>query len=295
MKPAPFQYLTPTTVEEAVSLLAGHDDEAKVLAGGQSLVPMMALRLAAPPVLVDLNRVAGLSGVRLDGSTLTVGAMARHREVEEVPGLRQRCPMVAEAVELVGHVAIRNRGTVGGSLAHADPAAEWAALALALDAQVKVVGPSGPRVISAEEFFITYFTTALAPDEIVREVRFSLPDGWRTGSAFVEMARQHGDFALAGAAGWLTLGGDGTVADARVALIGVKDVAVRSHLAEAALVGRRPTDEAIGEATRAIEQEIQPPNDAHGSAEFRRHVANVMVERALTTARARAERNTAGA
>jgi carbon-monoxide dehydrogenase medium subunit len=216
--------------------------------------------------------------------------MTRHREIELLPWLRHRCPMVAEAVAMIGHVAIRNRGTVGGSMAHADPAAEWGAVALALDAQIEVVGADGARVIPAQDFFTGYFATALAPTEVVREIRLSLPErDRRTGSAFLELARQDGDFAVVAAATAVTLADDGTVADARVALAGVSDVVVRSRLAESALIGRHMTEEAIAEAAQAIDPEIRPPEDAYATAEFRRHVSKVMVGRTLAVACTRAE------
>ena len=289
MKPAAFDYVAPASLADALSVLSRYGDDAKVLAGGQSLVPMMALRLAAPAVLVDLNRAQGLAGIEVDEATMTVGAMTRHRDVLDHPELRWRCPMIPEAVAEIGHVSIRNRGTVGGSLAHADPAAEWGALALALDAEIEAVGPAGERLIPASELFVTYFTSSLQPDEIIRRVRFRLPAGDRSGSAFVEVARQHGDFALAGAAAWLTLDGDWIVADARVALIGVADVPIRSRLAEQALAGQRPTDAVIAQAAASMDAEIRPPDDVHGSAKVRRMVARAVLERALTRARARAE------
>jgi carbon-monoxide dehydrogenase medium subunit len=171
VKPPPFEYVAPRSLDEAVAALAEHGDEAKVMAGGQSLVPLLAFRLARPSVVVDVNRVAGLDGARLDGDTLELGALTRQRDVELLPGLRERCPMIVEAVEQIGHVAIRNRGTVGGSLAHADPAAEWTALALALDAELDVYGPGGTRTLPAREFLISYFTTALQPDEVLTRIR----------------------------------------------------------------------------------------------------------------------------
>src|SRR5438552_1679939 len=182
VKPAAFEYLAPRSVEEAVALLAERGEDAKVIAGGQSLVPMMAFRLATPAALVDLNGVSELDHGRVDRDTLVLGATARHRSVQELSGLRERCAMVAEAVDLIGHPAIRNRGTVGGSVAHADPAAEWPAILLALDGEVDAVGPNGNRTIRAADLFQTYFTTALAPDEILTEVRLPLPDGAPTGS-----------------------------------------------------------------------------------------------------------------
>jgi aerobic carbon-monoxide dehydrogenase medium subunit len=287
MKPPPFDYLAPASLEEAVAALAEHGDEAKVLAGGQSLVPLLAFRLARPSVLVDLNGVPGLDGVELDGGTLTLGALTRERDVELAPGLRERCAMVVEAVEQIGHVAIRNRGTVGGSLAHNDPAAEWTALALALDAEVEVVGPAGARTIPAREFLVTYFTTALAPDEVLTRVRLQVPNG-RSGSCFLELARRHGDFAIVGVAAHVALDDGGALADPRLALIGVGQTAVRATAAEGVLRGARPTDALFEEAAEAVAGEIDPNGDVHASADYRRRVARVLVRRALTKAVARA-------
>ena len=194
--------------------------------------------------------------------------------------------MIAEAVKLIGHVAIRNRGTVGGSVAHADPAAEWPALLLALDGEVEVVGSKGAQIVPAQELFVSYFTTSLAPDQIIKEVRVKLPTG-RVGSAFIELAHRHGDFALCGVGALLRLDGDGTVVDARVTLIGVKDTAVRSFSAEEALQRRQATDGVLAEAAAAVDADIEPLSDLHASAEFRRHLAKVLARRALTKARNR--------
>jgi carbon-monoxide dehydrogenase medium subunit len=286
MKPAPFRYFAPTSLEEAVGLLAQHGDEAKVIAGGQSLVPMMAFRLATPSVLVDLNGIGELAYARLDGDTLAIGAVARHSAVLELDGLDGRAAVITEGAGLIGHPAIRNRGTVGGSLAHADPAAEWPAVLLALDGEVDAVGPDGRRTIPAAGLFDTYFTTTLAEGEILAEVRLPLP---RTGagSSFVELARRHGDFALAGAAATVALLEDGRIEEARIALVGVRDTPVRARAAEEALRGAPPTDEALAEAARAIQDDIEPMSDVHGSAQYRRRVATVMVHRALMAARDR--------
>jgi carbon-monoxide dehydrogenase medium subunit len=288
VKPAPFEYVAPESLEEAVGLLGERGDEAKVLAGGQSLVPLLALRLAAPRLLIDLNRVPGLDGVALDGRTLSIGALARHRDVELHPGLRDRCPMLFEGVSSIGHVSIRNRGTVGGSIAHADPAAEWPSLVLALDGEVDVRSRRGERAVAAADLFETYFTTTLEPDEVVTGVRLRLPEG-RVGSAWLELARRHGDFAIAGVGALLSLADDGTVEDVRVALIGVRDTAIRSAAAEATLRGATPDEEAFAAAAEAIEPEIEPVSDLHGSSDYRRHVAKVLVRRALARAWRRAE------
>jgi aerobic carbon-monoxide dehydrogenase medium subunit len=295
MKPAPFDYLAPRTIEEAIGHLVELGDDAKVLAGGQSLVPMMAFRLATPSALIDLNGVAALEHARIDGSALVCGAVARQSTVAGLPGLRRRCAMVAEGIDLVGHTAIRNRGTVGGSLAHADPAAEWPALLLALDGTVDATGPGGAvRTIAAGDLFDTYFTTTLAPDEVLTEIRLPLPepsDGTPVGSAFVEFAQRHGDFAIAGAAVLMSLLGDdaeATVGEARIALIGVRDTAARARAAEALLRGAAPTDEAFDEASRAVDGDIDPVSDVHASAGFRRHLARAVTRRALRLARERA-------
>lgn len=294
MKPPPFEYLAPRSLDEAVAALAEHGDEAKAMAGGQSLVPLLAFRLARPSVIVDLNGVGGLDGARLEGDTLELGALARQRDVERLPGLRQRCPMVVEAIEQIGHVAIRNRGTVGGSLAHADPAAEWTALALALDAECDLVGPSGARTVAAREFLVSTFMTALEPDELLTGLRLRVPNG-RTGSCFTELARRHGDFALAGVGALLTLDEGGAVAEARIALIGVAETAVRSPSAERCLVGHPPTAEVVAEAAAAVADDLDPNSDIHASADYRRHVSGVLLRRALETAAVRARGGTDGA
>ncbi len=286
MKPPPVEYASPERLAEVIAILAEHGEEAKLLAGGQSLVPLLAMRLAAPSLLVDLNRVGELEYIRQEANALVLGALARHRDVEELAGLRERCPILWEAVASIGHVAIRNRGTVGGSLAHADPAAEWPAVALALDAEVHAAGPSGVRTIAARDLFVSPFTTSLAPTEVLTEVRLCLPDG-AAGSAFVEFARRPGDFALAGAGAVLWTGPDGRVRDARVALVGVAGTAVRSDRAEALLRDNEPTDEVLAEAAAAVDGDIDPVSDVHASSEFRRHLARVMTRRALARARDR--------
>jgi carbon-monoxide dehydrogenase medium subunit len=286
VKPAPFEYFAPTSIEELVSLLEQHGDEAKLLAGGQSLIALLALRLATPSVIIDLNRVAGLDYLSEDGDEIRVGALARHRAVEK-RFATDRCPLVSEAVGLIGHVAIRNRGTVVGSVIHADPAAEWPALALALEGECDVVGPQGKRTIPAEELFVTYFTTTLSADEVATELRIKLPPA-RMGSAFTELSRRHGDFAIAGAGAVLGLDSLGRVDDARIVLIGVADTAMRIGQAEAVLVGREPSSEGVAEAAEVVGKSIDPAGDVHGSSEFRKHVTKVLTRRALETAAGRA-------
>lgn len=292
MKAAPFRYLAPDSLEEAVSLLAEHGDEAKALAGGQSLVPLMAFRFATPSVLVDLNRIDGLDRIRIDADMLAMGALARHRDVELTAGLEERCPMIHEAVGLIGHVAIRNRGTVGGSIAHADPAAEWPGLLTALDGEVDAVGPSGRRTILADALFDSYFTTTLRQDELITDVRVRLPEG-RSGSAFGELARRHGDFAIAGAGVVLGFDDEGSIERARVALIGVGERPILSQAAEQVLLGADATDGVFELAATAAASQLEPMSDVHGTADYRRHLALTLTRRALATARDRAfpERN----
>ena len=287
MKLPRFDYVAPRTFEEAVSLKAEHGDEALLLAGGQSLIPLLALRFASPSVLVDLNRVDELAYLREDEGWVHVGAMARQSAVEESAGLLERLPVLADALPLIGHRTIRNRGTVGGSIAHADPAAEWPALALALGASMEVRGPNGPRTLEAVEFFHGPMTNALGPDEVLGEVRFRLPEPG-TGSAFVEHARRYGDFALAGTATMVGIGGDGLVSTARIALLGVGGTPVRAMEAERQLEGQPLNDASIGAAAATCRETAQPPSDIHGSSEYRHHLVGVLVGRALRLAGARA-------
>ncbi|MGE0794163.1 MAG: xanthine dehydrogenase family protein subunit M [Acidimicrobiia bacterium] len=287
MKPPPFAYHAPESLDDALALVGEHGDEAKVLAGGQSLVPLMAFRLARPAVLVDVNRVPGLSEVAVHDGALVVGTMVRERAAERSPAVRAHVPLLAEALPLVGHPAIRSRGTVGGSIAHADPAAELPAVALATDAVLVARSAArGERAIAAADFFLGYFTTALEPDEILTEVRFPVaPAG--TGVRFEEAARRHGDFAMVGVGASVQLDG-GTVVDARIALLGVADAPVRSAEAEAMLRGGPPSRAAFEAAANAAVRELTPPSDLHGSAAYRRSVAGTLVTRALEGAAAAA-------
>jgi aerobic carbon-monoxide dehydrogenase medium subunit len=287
VKAAAFEYFAPESVDEVVALLQEHGDEGKILAGGQSLMPLMALRLGAPEVLIDINRVGGLDRIENGGSRLRVGALVRHRAVERTPGLERTCAAIADAVPLIGHVAIRNRGTVVGSLAHADPAAEWPALALALDARITAAGPAGTRELDAVDFFESYLSNSLADDEFVTHAEFTLPAG-TVGSAFEELARRHGDFALCGVAAVLALTPSGEIGDARVVVCGAGPTPLRIGAAEQALTGQQPSPERFGEAAEAVHAAIDPRGDIHGSAEYRRHVTRVVARRALQLASARA-------
>lgn len=281
MKPAPFTYVGCETVEEAVSVLAEHGDDAKLLAGGQSLVPLLNLRLAAPAVLVDLNRVAALEGVSANG-TVEIGAMTRQADLERSAEIAAGAPLVAEALAHVAFPAVRSRGTIGGSIAHADPAAELPAVLLALGGEVVARSASGSRTIAADELFETYFTTALRPGEVLTHVRIPpAAAGQRFG--IQEVSRKRNDFALAGAVVVADVETDGTCASARVVLFGVSDRPIRVTGAEQALAGQRLADGAAGAAGAAM-GELEPKGDAHASAEYRREVTGVLVRRAVEQA-----------
>ena len=283
MKPAPFAYVDPETIEEAVALLTAHGDEGKLLAGGQSLLPVMNFRLAQPAVLIDLNRVDALLGIAQEDGSLRIGAMTRQGALERWVAGRREWGMLAEALALVGHAAIRSRGTIGGSIAHADPAAELPAALLALNGEVVARGPSGERTIPGAEFFLGPLTTALQPEEILTEIRLpSLPAGASWG--FQEVARRHGDFALVGAAAVVARGERGHVAEVRLTLFAVGDTPVRATEAEQALAGGEPTSERIEEAARLVGPGLSPSDDLHATAGYRAHVAGVLSERALSQA-----------
>jgi carbon-monoxide dehydrogenase medium subunit len=290
VKPAAFEYEDPAEVDEALALLGRHGEEAKVLAGGQSLVPLMNFRLARPGVLVDINRIRALDSLRLEDGTISVGALTRQARLERSPEIAARLPVLLEAVRLIGHSQIRNRGTVGGSVAHADPAAELPTLFAALDASFRVRSQRGERWVGWREFFVAPFVTALEPDELLVEVRASLPAegcGW----AFLEFARRHGDFALGGACALLHLAPDGTCGSASLALLAAGPTPYRADAAERALVGRAPDSRACQEAAALAVEGISPTGDIHGSAEYRKHLIQTLSRRALTAA---AERATGG-
>lgn len=288
MKPAPFEYVAAHSVDEAVGALAAAGDGGKLLAGGQSLVPLMAMRLARPDVVVDINAVEGMDQVVVEGQQLRVGALARHRAIELDARVRRAFPLVSAAAARIGHVAIRNRGTVGGSVAHADPAAEWPTLLAALDGEVEVAGARGRRTVAAGDLYAGYLTTSLEPDEMVCEVRASLPSG-RVGTSFLELARREGDFAIVGVAAVLAFTG-GEVRACRLALSGVGSTPLRARGAEGRLVGTDAGDATIAAAVGDVTAELDPPGDIHGSSDYRRKVAGVLVRRALVAARSDVER-----
>jgi carbon-monoxide dehydrogenase medium subunit len=282
VKPPPFVYLAPDTLGEAVDALREHGADGKVLAGGQSLVPMMNMRLARPDVLVDVGRIGELSGIRANGR-MAIGAGTRQAAVLRDADVGARFPLVHAALRQVGHAANRARGTFGGSIAHADPAAELPAVVVALGGELVVQGPGGERVVGADEFFVTHYTTALEVDEILTEVRLGEhgPSAW----AFGEVARRHGDFALAGVALAAETDGDGVVTSARIALFGVADRPLRAAAAEASLIGRRLGDEAAAaEAGRLAPDGVEFASDIHVPEAYRRDVAQALVRRAVLDA-----------
>ncbi len=283
MKPPSFDYLAPASVEEALALLGDLGEGAKALAGGQSLVPMLNFRLVRPRHLVDLNGLTELAGIREDDGRLVIGAMTRQRAVERSALVRARCPLLAEAMPQIGHVQIRNQGTIGGSLAHADPAAELPAVVAALDGELVLRSARGQRVLKPEQFFVTYFTTAAAPAELLVEVRLpAMPP--RTGSAFVEVSRRHGDFALVGVAATVTVDEAGVCTGSALALTGVGRTPVVAREAARALVGVKPTAAAIDDVGRRVAGAVRPDGDLHASSEYRRHLAGVLTRRALARA-----------
>ncbi|MFI5045926.1 MAG: FAD binding domain-containing protein [Acidimicrobiia bacterium] len=285
MKPAAFELHTPESVDDVVALLAEHGDDAKVLAGGQSLVPMLALRLTRFDHLVDVNRVGSLAGIDVRDGELRVGATTRHRAVERSDDVAAAVPLLARATEKVGHFQIRNRGTLGGALAHADPAAEQPAVALALDATMEIAATGGTRTVPAAEFFQGTWTTSLEADDLLTAVRFPVWTG-RCGSAVEEVARRAGDFALVGAVCAVALGDDDSIERAAVALFGVGGTPVRATSAEEALMQGASAEDAGAAASAAID----PTDDLHATASYRRSVAAVVVKRAVERAQREAAR-----
>lgn len=289
MKPPPFDYLAPSTLEEALGVLAEKGAEAKILAGGQSLVPVLNFRLAQPSLLVDLNGVAELNYLDVDEArTVRIGAMTRQRTLERDPRIAECAPLLAETVPLIAHPQIRNRGTVGGSLAHADPAGELPVVAVALDAEIVIRSQRGERAVAAGDFFVGLMTTALAEDELLCELRLP-PSPERTGWAFREVSRRHGDYAHAGVAARVTLTPGGEVETAKLVYLSVGEVPLVAEAACGLLAGEQPTSELFAEAaSKAATDEIDPSDDIHATAAFKRHLAEVMTRRALVSALERA-------
>lgn len=285
LKPPPFDYKDPRSLDDAITVLGECGEDGKVLAGGQSLVPLLNFRLAQPSVIVDVNRVEELSYLRRRDGRLMIGALCRQARLEQSPVARDGWGLLGDALKLVAHPQIRNRGTVGGSAAHADPAAELPVALSCLDARFRARSTRGERVVDADDFFVTHLTTSLEPDELLVEVEVPpLPEG--TGHAFEEYSRRHGDFALGGAAVLYTANGDGVCREARISLLGAADTPIRAREAERALVGQKLDEDVAREAAATATRDIDPTGDIHGSGDYRKRLIEAMVRRALIKAAA---------
>jgi len=288
MIPAQFDYLVPATLDEAVALLAQYPDEAKILAGGHSLIPAMKLRLAQPQILIDIGRLKDLSYIREEGGQIRIGAMTTHYQIESSDRLREICPLLPETASHIGDVQVRNKGTIGGSLAHADPAADWPAAILALGAEIVAVTAQGERVIKADDFFVDLFTTALRAGEILREIRCRAPQG-RFGQAYMKVHQPASGFAVVGVAVNLTRGADGACESATVGITGVASKAYRAHGVEKALVGSSLSAQDTAAAAGHAADGVDINADLFASAEYRRQLAEVYTRRAILMAAARAK------
>ncbi|MCA1818261.1 MAG: xanthine dehydrogenase family protein subunit M [Acidobacteria bacterium] len=287
MIPAPFDYAAPATLDEALSLLASRSDDAKILAGGHSLLPAMKLRLAQPALLVDIGRIKDLAYVREDGGQIRIGARTTHYEIESSDLLKKVCPLLPECAGTIGDVQVRNCGTIGGSLAHADPAGDFPAAVLALDAELVAVSKRGERTIKVSDFFVDMLTTALAPDEILREIRVAAAPA-RTGQAYRKVHQPASGFAVVGVAVSLTLGAAGACDSAAVALTGVAAKPYRARGVEQLLVGKTLDAQAIADAAAHADEGVDANSDLYASAEYRRHLARVHTRRAIAAALSRA-------
>lgn len=287
MKPPIFDYVIAESPEHALDVLREHGDDAKVLAGGQSLVPLMSFRLAKPALLLDINRLDGLGSIEAADGRMSMGALTRQCELLAHPLIAEQCPLMRAATEFIGHPAIRNRGTVGGSVAHADPAAELPILLQVLDADIEVRSASAQRTIAASDFFMGLLTTGMTPDELLTGISFALP-GKDAGWGFHEVARRHGDFALVAAAALVTLDERGTVAKAAVALGGIADRPLRAGVVEKAIEGNAPTAEGIEAASRLVAEAVTPLGDIHASEAYRAHLGQILTKRAIHDAVERA-------
>lgn len=289
MRTHSFQYHRPSTVTEAIGLLKKHGDRAKILAGGQSLIPAMKLRLSSPEVLVDIGRIRSLEHVKEDAGILRIGALTRHGEIESSRMLRGKYPLLTDVAGMIGDPEVRNMGTMGGSLAHADPAGDWGAALLALDASIVAKGSGGTRTIPIDAFFEAPFTTALKPGEILTEIRIPKARP-RTGGAYAKLKRRTGDFATVAASAFLELNSNGTVAAARIGLAAVDSTPTRAKVAERALLGKRLSPAVIAEAAARAAEGCHPTPDLRGSEAYKRAMVALFVRKALESAVARAAR-----
>lgn len=293
MKPPRFLYFDPRTLDDTLSLLAEYGERAKILAGGQSLVPMLNFRLLAPDCLIDINRVDGLSGISAEGKDVAIGAMTRQRTIERSAELCRMFPLLAEVMPQIAHFQIRNRGTLGGSLCHADPAAELPAAIIALNGRLVLASARGSRTVAAKEFFRAYLTTDLEPDELLVKIVLP-PPAPHSGSAFLEVSRRHGDFALVGVAVLLSLDDRRQCDAAEIVLTGVAPTPYRPENAAAALRGSRLEPDTLKEAARLTADRLEPQSDIHASSAYRCHAAQVLTFRALAAAADRARANAGG-
>lgn len=287
MIPTQFDYVVPATIDEALSLLAQHPDEAKILAGGHSLIPAMKLRLAMPQLLVDIGRIKDLAYIREEGAQIRIGAMATHYQMESSDMLKRLCPLLPECAAHIGDVQVRNKGTIGGSLAHADPAGDWPAAVIALRAELVAVSAKGERTIAVDDFFVDMLTTALEPNEILREIRINTPQG-KFGHSYMKVAQPASGFAVVGIAASLTLDANGTCQQVSIGVTGVASKAYRASAVEKALSGLAPNDQTIANAAAHASDGIDANADLFASADYRRHLAQVYTRRAIAQAASRA-------
>lgn len=287
MIPPAFEYLRPTTISEAIAFLQQYGDDAKILSGGQSLIPMMKLRLARPAYLIDINRIAGLSYIKEEDGHLKIGGLTREAELEDSPIVRSRFPIILDTARVIADPQVRNLATIAGNLAHGDPANDHPATMLSLGAKIAATGPKGERVVLVEDFFVTLFTTALQPDEIVTEIRIPLPPG-HSGGAYFKLERKVGDFATAAVAAQVTLDGSGVCRQAGIGLTNVGPTPVKARKAEAFLRGKKLDEANIRQAAQLASDEAQPSSDLRGPAEYKKGLVKELAVRALSRAIERA-------
>jgi aerobic carbon-monoxide dehydrogenase medium subunit len=287
MIPAAFDYIAPQSLDEAMRALADHGEDAKLLAGGHSLLPLLKLRLANPTLLIDLSRIPGLAEISEQDGKIAIGALATHYQIESSELLKKRCPLLPETARGIGDVQVRNRGTIGGSLTYADPAADWPAAILALGSKLELRGPKGKRTLGAEQFFLGPMTTAIEPNEILTEIRVPTSSR-RCGSAYQKMAQQASGFAIVGVAVSVRLDGKGRCEEIGIGVTGLSDKAFRAHAAEEHLRGNKLTDKLIEESVARVADGIEPLEDLHASPQFRAHLARVYAVRAIQGAAKRA-------
>ena len=287
MIPPAFDYIAPQSLDEAVRALAAHGEEAKLLAGGHSLLPLLKLRLANPKLLIDLSKIPGLSNISQQDDKIVVGALTTHYQIESSELLKTKCPLLPQTARAIGDVQVRNRGTIGGSLAHADPSADWPAAILALGGELKLSGPRGERRIAVEEFFLGAMTTAVEPTEILTEIRVPVSPR-RCGSAYLKMAQQASGFAIVGVAVWLRVAQDGRCEDIGVGVTGLSEKPFRARTVESRLRGNKLTPKLIAESAAQVAEGNDPMEDLHASAKFRAHLAQVYTSRAIEEAGKRA-------